>query len=173
MSATESTLLRKEMSLRVILQELRGAQTWKRFHQLTGFSCAQLWKMEHLGHSCPPKKVKVLSDIAQKCGRPLSQKEIMTLLLGEHLAGRLADLDLLMKGRNPLDIWLRSTSSQRDQAKILGLHYSTIFRRRTGKFKRFWPKRAVEIARRSNYEIDLFDLLGCLTSDNQAPKIIV
>ena len=148
------------MSIRKMFQELRGDQTWKSFHQLTGISCAQLWKMEHLGHSCPPKKVKILSDIAQKCGRPLSQKERMILLLGEHLAGRLADLDLLMKGRNSLDIWLRSTRSQRAQAKILGLHYSTIFRRRTGKFKRFWPKRAVEIARRSNYEIDMLDLLG-------------
>ena len=162
---------------RKMLQELRGEQTWAKFYQITGISCGQLWKIEHLGHSCPPEKVRILSDLAQKCGRTLSQKEIMTLLLGGELAGRLADLDLLMAGRTPFDTWIRQSGSQRSQIKILGIHYSTIFHRRKGKFKRFWPKRAVEIARRSNYQIDLLDLLDgsfcCLTSDNQAPKIIV
>ena len=147
-------------TIRNMIQTLRSKLTWKEFYQITSVSCAQLWKMEHFGYSYPPEKVFTLSSLAKKHGSPLSQKEIITLLLGEELAGRLADLDLLMEGRKSLDTWLRLVGSQRSQAKILGLHYSTIFHHRARKFKRFWPKRAVEIARRSNYEIDLLDLLG-------------
>lgn len=150
----------KRTHMRKLIEELRGTMTWKEFYHLTGISCAQLWKMEHLGSPCSPKKIQTLSEFAQTRGRNLTQKEIIMLLLGRNLAGRLADLDLLMEGRKPLDIWIRQSGSQRSQTSILGLHYSTIFHRRKGRFKRFWPKRAVEIARRSNYEIDLLELLG-------------
>ena len=158
------------MTIRKILQELRGDQTWRKFHQLTGISCGQLWKMEHQGHALPPQKTAILCELAKKQGWPLSQKEIITLLLGGELACRLADLDLLMEGRTLLDTWIRQSGSQRSQVKILGLHYSTIFHHRSRRFKRFWPKRAVEIARRSNYEIDLLDLLGIVVKRRSCEK---
>lgn len=147
-----------------IIEELRGELTRKQFMTLTGISLSQLWKIKHQGHSLPPRKIKILCELARQCRKSLSQYEILSLLLGGKV-GPLADLDLLLKGRNPLDTWLK-TGSQRSQAKILGLDYSTIFHRREGKFQRFWPAHAIEIARRSNYQIDLFDLLGWRGVDN-------
>lgn len=153
-------MAREEMNTRKFIQDLRRNETWKEFYEHVGISLSQLWKLERLGQSCPPQRVKLLYELAKKQGRLLSQKEIITLLLGGELAGRLADLDLLLVGRKPLDTCLKQNGSQRGNAKILGLEYSTIFHRREGKFRRFWPKRAVEIARRSGYQIDLFELLG-------------
>ena len=146
------------MPIRNLIQELRANLTWKAFTAATGISAVQVWKMEHLDQSCPPAKVKLLCDLAQKQGRILSQTERLTLLLGGQRVEKLADLPLLLRGRTPLDTWLKQSGSQKSQARILGLDYSTIFHRRSGKFRRFWPARAVEIVRRSSYEIDLFNL---------------
>lgn len=148
------------MNVRKLIEGLRGELKWREFYKLTGISLSQLWKIEHQGHSCPPEKVKILYGLAQEHGKPFSQKEIITLLLGGELAGRLADRDLLLAGSMTLEEWLKHDGSRMSQTKILGLHYSTAYHRQEGKFRRFWPKRAVEIARRSNYQIDLFELLG-------------
>lgn len=149
------------MNVYKFLNQIRGEQIWREFYNLTGINQPTGWKMANRGYSCPPKRIKLLYDLAKKQGRTLSQREVVTLLLGNKLAERLVDLDLILKGRRSLDAWARQAGyTQKAQSKTLGISYSTIFSRRNKRFARFWPRRAVEIARRSNYQIDLFELLG-------------
>lgn len=148
------------MLVRPLLDKIKGDLSWIEFRRRTGISQPTAWKMVEMSRSSTPERIKSLCALAKKRGVVPTHKEILFLLLSEKIAGNLADLDLISSGSIPLDKWIRSGVSQRSQAKTLGLNYSTIYHRRKGLFKRFWPKRAIEIVRRSNYQIDIFDLLG-------------
>lgn len=148
------------VDVKSFLRKLKGSSTEKEFYRLTGISHSTAWKMVNLTYSCPPERALVLYKMAKLDGITLSHKDISTLLLGRKLAETLVDLDMVISGTMTLDKWVRSDESQQEQTKVLGLNYSSVFYKRTGKHKKSWPKRAVDIVRRSNYQIDLFDLLG-------------
>ena len=148
------------MLVRSLLDKIKGDLPWAEFRRRTGVSQPTAWKMVEMSRSSTPERIKALCALAKKRGIVTTHKEILFLLLSEKVAGSLVDLDLIASGAIPLDKWMRNGTSQRSQARTLGLSYSTIYHRRNGSFKHFWPKRAIEIVRRSNYRIDIFDLLG-------------
>ena len=148
------------MDVKNFLQKLRGTLSEKGFYRLTGINHSTAWKMANLAYSCPPERGLVLYELAKSKGILLSYKDIAVLLLGCKLAETLVDLDMVISGKMTLDKWIRSGISQQEQTKVLGLDYSSVFYKRIGKHKKSWPKRAVDIVRRSNYQIDLLDLLG-------------
>lgn len=148
------------MNVKSFLRKLKGSLTEKEFYRLTGINHSTAWKMINTAYSCPPERLLVLYKMAKANGIILSHKDISTLLLGSKFAETLVDLDMLISGKVTLDRWIRSDRSQQEQTRVLGFDYSSVFYKRTGKHKRSWPKRSVDIVRRSNYQIDLFDLLG-------------
>ena len=148
------------MDIKKFLYALKGPMTWGEFHKLTGINQSSGWRMGNTTYPVSPEILSRIYKLAYNQDISLSRKEIGILLLGRRLAGSLPDLDMLLAGNLSMDRWLTMADSQMSRAKILGLHYSTIFHRRKKIFRHFWPKKAVEIARRSSYQIDLFDLLG-------------
>jgi hypothetical protein len=149
------------MDIKKLLNDLKGQLSEREFYDLTGINRSTAWKMSNNeSYACPPGRALILYNLAKKKNIHLSREDMAIILLGR-FSESLPDLDLLVSGKNSLDEWVKcGPQTYLARGKIIGLDYSTVFYKRIGKRKKSWPKRAIEIVRKSGYQIDLFDLLG-------------
>lgn len=152
------------MEIKKLMSQLNGKLTDNEFYRLTGIDRAAVWKIQNTDYACPSGKVLLIYDLAKENGTDLSEKDVLSLLLGVKFAHTLKDLDELLSGIMDLETWVNivtpENNTQISRLRILGMDYSELSRLRSGEKKRFRSKRAVAMVRLSNYEIDIFGLLG-------------
>lgn len=139
--------------------KMKGDLSWPALYKATGIGQYHIWRALNWGSPLPATMVKYLYS---RGGGELSEGQILAMLLGTDVYAylNLGEISRLTEGRMTITEWIKSRGSLRQTTANLGIDKSTVFHFNKRIFKKFRPARAVEVVRRSSYEIDLFSLIG-------------